>query len=423
LCLWVESSGRQNKKRCTAPENPVNMPPMASIIHKAGWVVVHGRRVIRDGFVRVTGGVITEVGTGAAGEGTVVDHGEGALVPAFVNAHTHLELSALAGRLTIDRGFETWVRDLLVLRQEQTSDHLRRAARDGADHMMKAGTLVAGEISTLGITAEVFRDAGLDGVWFYEVLGQHLPESMNLPPADGGRAVSFAAHAPHTTAPEVLCRLKQMCDERGLPFSIHLAESPEEVEFIQTGKGRWADFLKERGIDFSQWPLPSKSPVGYLAGLGLLGPSLLAVHLVHVDAPDIALLAQNRVHGCLCPRSNMALHGRMPDVARMAAAGLRLCLGTDSLACVDSLSMLDEMAFVAYKCPALRPADLLNMATINGTAALGVADRFGSLEPGKKGALVYLPVTAENPKALLERIVSGDSGPVSTWWPEERKPE
>lgn len=396
---------------------------MASIIHKAGWVVAHGGRLIRDGFVRVTGGVITEVGTGAAEDGTVVDHGEGALLPAFVNAHTHLELSALAGRLATGQGFEAWVRELLSLRQEQTIDHLRRAARAVADRMIKAGTLVAGEISTLGITADLFRDAGLAGIWFYEVLGQHLPESMDLPPADQWRAFSFAAHAPHTTAPEVLCRLKQMCDERRLPFSIHLAESSEEVEFIQTGKGRWADFLSERGIDFSTWPVPSKSPVGYLADLRLLGPTLLAVHLVYTDAADIALLAQNRVSVCLCPRSNMALHGRLPDVARMAAVGLPLCLGTDSLACVDSLSMVDEMAFVAYKCPALRPEDLLNMATINGAAALGVADRFGSLEPGKKGALVYLPVKAENPKALLERIVSGDSGPVSTWWPEERKRE
>ncbi|WP_167320854.1 amidohydrolase family protein [Desulfosudis oleivorans] len=396
---------------------------MASIIHKAGWVVVHGHRVIRDGFVRVAGGVITEVGTGAAGNGTVVDHGEGALVPAFVNAHTHLELSALAGRLSTGQGFESWVRELLALRQEQTRDHLRREARVAADRMIKAGTLVAGEVSTLGITADLFRDAGLAGVWFSEVLGQHLPESMDLPPADQWRASSFAAHAPHTTAPEVLCRLKQMCDERGLPFSIHLAESPEEAEFIQTGKGRWADFLSERGIGFFKWPVPSKSPVGYLADLGLLGPNLLAVHLVYADAADIEMLARNRVHGCLCLRSNMALHGRMPDVARMVDAGFYLCLGTDSLACVDSLSMVDEMAFVAYKCPALRPEDLLNMATINGAAALGVADRFGSLEPGKKGALVYLPVKAENPKALLERIVSGEGGPVSTWWPEERKRE
>ncbi|MDY6830769.1 MAG: amidohydrolase family protein [Thermodesulfobacteriota bacterium] len=385
--------------------------------------MAHGRRVLRDGFVRVTDGVITEVGTGAAENGTVVDHGEGALVPAFVNAHTHLELSALAGQLATGQGFESWVRELLALRQEQTIDHLRREAGAAAGRMIKAGTLVAGEISTLGITADLFRDAGLAGVWFSEVLGQHLPESVDLPPADQWRASSFAAHAPHTTAPEVLCRLKHMCDERGLPFSIHLAESSEEVEFIQTGKGRWADFLSERGIDFSTWPVPSKSPVAYLADLGLLGPNLMAVHLVYTDAADIALLAQNRVNVCLCPRSNMALHGRLPDVARMAAVGLDLCLGTDSLACVDSLSMVDEMAFVAYKCPALGPEDLLNMATINGAAALGMADRFGSLEPGKKGALVYLPVKAESPKALLERIVSGEGGPVSTWRPEEKKQE
>jgi len=244
---------------------------------------------------------------------------------------------------------------------------------------------------------------------------------MEPPSAGQWRSFSFAGHAPHTTAPGVLTALKRACDGRGLPFSIHLAESSDEMEFIQTARGKWADFLKERRIDFSGWPLPARSPVSYLDRLGILGAGLLAVHLVHADAPDIALLAQNRVSVCLCPRSNMALHGRLPDVARLAGAGLCLCLGTDSLACVDSLSVLDEMAFVAYKCPSLGPADLLDMATINGAKALGIDKAFGSLEPGKRGIMACLPVTAENEKALLERIVFSGGAPAVVLRPEEKE--
>ncbi len=386
---------------------------MRTVVHKAGWVVVKSDTVVRDGFVKVEAGMITEVGSGPITGGNVVDHGEGALVPAFVNAHTHLELTGLANKVVADKGFKQWVKDLLKARETAGYDFLQSEAAKGVAQLIESGVVVAGEVSTLGITADLFASSPLSGVWFREILGNRVPEDAVAGNGVRDSCCSFAAHAPHTTAPDVIKELKKLCKARGQVFSIHLAESDEELEFIRTGRGSWGDFLRKRGIDFSSWPIGAKSPVEYLAKTGVLDKGMLAVHLVHADRSDIKLVAESGVNVCLCLRSNARLHGRMPDVVRMVAAGVPLCLGTDSLASVDSLGILDEMAFMSYKFPSIPASVVFAMATENGAKALGVGRRFGTLEPGKTGALVYLPVRASNRADLFDSIVSAGGMQVS----------
>ena len=130
--------------------------------------------------------------------------------------------------------------------------------------------------------------------------------------------------------------------------------------------------------------------MGYLSDLGILGPDTLVVHLLQVTDTDLDLLADTKTRICLCPRSNVNLHGRFPDISAMLDRGLTPALGTDSLASCTSLSLLDEMAFVRHHFPEVSPADIIAMATENGAKALGLAHRFGTLSPGKQSDFIYL---------------------------------
>jgi cytosine/adenosine deaminase-related metal-dependent hydrolase len=385
---------------------------VGAAVHRAGWVVAAPDRILRDGYVAVAGGRITGVGAGTdLPTGLpVTDHGPGALLPPLVNAHTHLELSALAGRLPLDRGFREWVRRLIDERGALGNEALARGAAAGIAALAAGGCGVVADVSTLGITWDLLRDSGLAGVWFREFLGR--PDGCGkpeLPDSEPHFTAAAAGHAPHTTDPAWLVRLKAHTRSRRLPFSIHLDESDDEATFLTTGQGAWADFLTGRGIDFSGWPLPAEGPVPYADRLGLLDDGTLAVHLVRARREEWALLRRRGCHVCLCPRSNRNLHGRLPDLPGMLEAGLAPCLGTDSLAGTESLSMFDEMAFCARSYPTVAPETILAMATRNGAAALGLEDAFGSLAPGKSAGLCYLPATAATPSALVERIVHDTS--------------
>jgi len=220
--------------------------------------------------------------------------------------------------------------------------------------------------------------------------------------------ISIAGHAPHTIAPEMLVYLKNIAQKENLPFSIHLAESEDEMEFMSTGKGKWAEFLSERGIDFSGWNLPVESPVKHLENLGILDNKTIAVHLLQTSRNDFETLARHDVCACICPRSNRNLHDRLPDIKGLLEAGLKICLGTDSLASVDSLSIFDEMAFISNAFPSILPAEILAMATVNGARALGFEDMFGSLTPGKRAAFVYAPVDVSSKSELMKALVNAD---------------
>lgn len=375
------------------------------LVHRSGWVMVDPDTVIRNGYVCVEQGRVKETGMfHQAIRGKVVDHGPGLLMPAFVNAHTHLELSALKGKLAFGGGFGSWVRDLLVLRQVIGIDGLVAELGTGVDDLVNSGSLVVGDVSTLGIVGPRIKGSSLSGVFFREYLGNSLPELAEIETGDRFTS-SYAGHAPHTTSPALFKHLKATCRAAGQIFSVHLAESTDEVEFITTGKGMWADFLNEMAVDYASWGLPFKSPVAYLDSLGLLDEQTLAVHVIRADKEDIRILKQRRVPVCICLRSNQNLHKALPDLGSMIDKGLLICLGTDSLASTESLSILDEMRYLAETFPQVSAKEMVRMSTINGAKALGLEKVFGSLEPGKMASMVYIPVSAKTEQALFENIL------------------
>lgn len=379
-------------------------------IHRARWVVADAATVWDGGYVVTENGWITEAGPGRPpADGRLRDHGDAVLMPAPVNAHTHLELSALAGRVPTQGGFTDWVRRLLTERAAVSPAELANAALDAATDLARSGCGAVGEISTLGLTRDTLGRAALSGVWFRESLGNgpmDADESM-APGNDESPAFSLAGHAPHTTSPGLLRDLRSRTRAAGLPFSLHLAESVEEEEFLRTGRGEWAEFLAFRGIDISGWPLPADSAVAYADGLGLLGPAALAVHLIQAGPLDLDRVAGSGAAVCVCPRSNLALHGRMADVPGLLRRNIPVCLGTDSLASAPSLNPLHETAALAAAYPELRPADIFHMLTSAGASALGLGRVSGRLAPGFRGRMAR--VTHPEPSGAFSSSLSSPS--------------
>jgi len=374
--------------------------------HRAGWVMRSPGSWLADGTVTVAHGKVVEVeSTPRTKDSTSsVDHGPGVIMPGLVNAHTHLSLSALFGKIEMGEGFLTWVRKLVEVRRCLPPDAATAAMEAAVNRLRETGVALVGEFGPHIPIAPALAAAGVSGTIWLEFLGNEQDLPPLLPPV-GEIDFSYAGHAPHTASPSFLRHIKEADRRLGRRFSLHLAESEEEMEFLATGKGEWADFLKEMGRDFSDWGCWGRRPVELAAQLGLLDGDTLCVHCLLVAPGEVQLLARSGSHLCLCPRSNWNLHRRLPEIPAFLKAGLAPALGTDSLASTESLSMFDEMRFVAGRYPTLSPDTILAMATVNGARALGRFD-LGTISPGQTARLIYVDLEAATATQAAERLVN-----------------
>ena len=388
-------------------------------ILSAGWVLPVGAPPIRDGRVAVDeAGIIQWVGRAGAPdepEGTLRELGEGVLMPGLVNAHCHLELSHLEGLSKRTAGFVPWVEELV--QEREAFSEAEAAARAGAavrSLAQETATVAVGDISNTLVTVAPLSLCGLRAVVFHEVIGWDATRAADILKAADDRFIrldtgstsvrlALSAHAPHSVSPALFAALRT----HGGIAAIHLAESPDECRFLKDGGGEWPAFLEKRGLGHVRFPPPGLSPVRYLESLGVLRAGLLAAHAVHVDALDIAILAQRGVFVAACPTSNRNLGVGTAPLPLLLRGGVRVCLGTDSLASGDSLDVAREMAEVHRTFPELPPRAIVRMATATGAAALGLSD-LGSLGPGYRAALAFAagPVPRDDPERF---VVSGEA--------------
>jgi cytosine/adenosine deaminase-related metal-dependent hydrolase len=226
--------------------------------------------------------------------------------------------------------------------------------------------------------------------------------------------VSIAAHAPYSTAPGLFVAIARRWGGRGLPIAVHLAESRDELRFLQDGGGAWREILEEIHAFSPTWQPPGSGPVDYLDGLGFLGPTLLAVHAVQLDVRDLRLLASRGVTVIACPRSNAWTGAGAPPVDAFYESGVRVALGTDSLASVENLSLFDELAAARRIAPRVPAGTLLRSATLDGAAALGFGVELGSIEPGKRAELIAVSLPA-SVGDIEEELVQGVSPDRISW--------
>jgi cytosine/adenosine deaminase-related metal-dependent hydrolase len=400
-------------------------------IFRADWILPMADGPIRDGWVSVENGRITGVGTDARSD--AVDLGRVVVLPALVNAHTHLELSYLRDTVPPKETFLDWIRPLMAARREYpdpADPAILQAARGAIDEARASGTGLVGDISNTLVTIPLLRDAGMPARVFFELLGFSAPDpdgrvaasraridtarveaGLSGPPADDRIRVSLAPHAPYSVSPGLFAAIRADLDASGDGVSsVHLGESPDEVEFLARGTGNWPVLLRELGAWNEAWKPPAQSPVEYLAEIGFLDSRVLAVHAVQCSGDDLSRLRAMGATIVSCPRSNRHVGVGDPPIEAFYAMGVSVAFGTDSLASVEDLNMFGELAAARRLAPRVPARDLLRSATLCGARALGFGDTLGSIETGKEASLIAVQLpdgVADVEEYLLTGITPG----------------
>jgi cytosine/adenosine deaminase-related metal-dependent hydrolase len=368
---------------------------------------------VADGWIASVDGRIQEVGSGTP-PGPSVDLGDVAILPGLVNAHTHLELSWMAGRVAQAPSMTDWIRNLLRIRAAGPTggDAEVRAAMTSAALALRAfGTVLVGDVSNTLQSSQAIEAAGLGGVVFHELLGFDDPDPARTVRAAWqrvaklGPALRYAvvAHAPYSVSPGLFREIARQAGDA--PLAVHLAESADEVELLRTGRGPFRRLLEDLEVWNPAWRPPG-DPVSYLANVGYLQRGMLAVHGVQLDEAGLGRLNRAGAVVVTCPRSNRWVGAGIPRVGHFYAARIPVAIGTDSLASAPTLSLFDELAELRRVAPEVSAAMLLDSATRAGAEALGFGHQYGTLTPGKRAALVAVDVPA-GMRDVEEYLVGG----------------
>jgi cytosine/adenosine deaminase-related metal-dependent hydrolase len=390
------------------------------LIYRARFVVTLDGPPIPGGCLRVDdkSGRVAKVGSledvDWKGE-TIRDIPDAVIMPGLINAHCHLELGMARSLLPRGEAFPMWVSRLRKSLEGAGPAHYREAARLGALECLKNGTTTVVDVGNTGEALAELADMPIRSYPHLELIGldpgladARLEAARRrlaaLPPANDRYRPGVTCHAPYSCSPSLMRRVAEAEGLRGGPYTLHVAESAEEEAMFREGKGALFEFCKR--IHPALRMEKGESPVAFLAHHGLIPRRSLFAHCNHLDEADIRILAETETSVVHCPRSRAFFDHRDFPLERLRAAGINLCLGTDSLASNEGLSLFDEMAEFHRAYPDIPCRDILAMATVNGAKALGRAGDLGSLRPGAQADFIALHMRHHPEYDLYEEIVS-----------------
>jgi len=353
------------------------------------------------------------------------DFGNALLCPGLVNTHTHLELTGLEGEPP-EPDFAGWIRRLRATKAARSPDAFLAAARRGLADCWAAGVTTVADTGDSGAVIEALAEAGGSGVAYQEIFGPHpdqrdasllgLQQQLErLGRYVTGRVrIGVSPHAPYTVSGPLYRATSDWARAADLPIAVHIAESAAEGALLDDGTGAFADAWRARGI-----PMPSppgRTPIAWLEEHGVLSARTLCIHVVRAGSRDVARLARAGAAVAHCPLSNRAHgHGEAPLQA-FRSAGIRVGLGTDSVASVGTLDLLAE-ARAARRLAGLDAAGTLALCTIEGARALGLEHETRSLAVGKWGDCVAIrtadPLAGAAPAEQI--LASGPEAVVATF--------
>lgn len=396
----------------TEPEKNTGGPGGGTKIYRAEWVLPIVSEAVADGAVAVEGGAIKAVGpfsqvAGMHPGAETIELHHAIILPGFVNCHSHLEYAVFRGLLD-NKNFGPWILDFIDYQRRLSSDDYAISARLGAAECVSGGITTVADSMHSGAALEAVKEAGLRARAYQEVFGiddHSLSETMVKlvatldeleTHADALVEVGVFPHATYTVSANLYHAIGELARERGNKVATHLAESSEESTYIRSGSGVLALDLREKvGWDNVSCEPFGVTPVKYLQQWDVYGPDFMAVHCVHVSPRDIEILAKCGVAVAHCPKSNAKLGCGIAPLPAFLKAGLKVGFGTDSAASSNIMDMFGEMRTAIFlhrgtqhDAGILGAAECLKMATIGGARALGMADRIGSLEPGKQADLI-----------------------------------
>jgi cytosine/adenosine deaminase-related metal-dependent hydrolase len=337
-----------------------------------------------------------------------IKHYEGMIVPGFVNTHCHLELSNLKGAIAKHTGLPAFVQEVMDLRS--ADEYVLDSAMLRADkEMFSCGIVAVGDISNQIASRMTKRGSLIYYHTFVETLGFNpethetaFERALNLKNDFAPLPASLTPHAPYSVSVPLFEALKNIAEVENTFVSIHNQESAEENALFQEKEGGFLELYFMLGLDIEFFEPSGKTSLQtYLPQLSNQQRTLL-VHNTYTSKDDIAFAnsINKQIYWCLCPNANLYIENRLPDVPLLIEADAKITLGTDSLASNDGLSIFSEMMTLQQNFE-ISVDELLKWATINGAEYLGIQNRFGSLETGKKPGINLLNFEEKDGKVSL----------------------
>ena len=393
------------------------------MIIRAELVIPDSRTVIKNGAVFFRQSEVEKVDawkniSASCPTDNVLDLGSAVVLPGWVNAHTHLELTNLQGVVQRKRSFIDWIWQIATAKERQQTNWILKSIQDGLEMSWQAGTTTLGNIHQSLDGLQILKSSPLRTTVFYETLGfntelettyenrlerliqKSLPATKLYQPA-------VTPHAPYSTRPARYLHSLAIAERHDLHLSTHISETQAEIEFLQSGRGDFAQLLGKFNIPYQDWQPPKITPIEYLAQLGILKVQPQLVHCNYLSDEDIDYIVNTGSSVVFCPRSHQYFFHKKHPLEKLIRAGIGIAVGTDSLASNWSLDMRDELrSLLEFESNHLSGEYILDMLTINGAKSLGWP-KVGQLKRGWQADLIAisLPTTkAETIDAILRQI-------------------
>ena len=369
-------------------------------IIQASYIIPLNAAPIKDGFLFIEddGRIIHITDIPPISTDFEVEQYEGILCPGFVNTHCHLELSAMKDLMPEGTGLPEFVSQIPTRRNECVLDPVK-ASVAGDKEMQEAGIVAVGDISNTADTLSIKKESVIKYHSFVEIFGLDKSQAANLL-AVGEKVVeeytsaeldaSLVPHAPYSLSPELLTGIYANSSDKIL--SIHHQETPSENELFLESKGDLADLFSAKGLDISsQLDFGRNSSQYSLLDYLPKEQKVLLVHNTCSEATDIEQIESyfENAYWCTCPKANWYIERRLPNYDLWIENGLKITVGTDSLASNDTLSLLEEIKLIQAHFPHISTETLLEWACKNGAAFFGYS-KLGSFTTGNKPGIILI---------------------------------
>jgi cytosine/adenosine deaminase-related metal-dependent hydrolase len=347
------------------------------------------------------------------------------VLPGLINAHTHLELSEFACG-SPPSSFVDWILQLVPRGQvnlQSIHESVVRSIPIGVAQCLQFGVTAVGDISRhCSVSRPLLQHGPLRVVSYGEIqamaqrrglLDERLAAAADATFASDFVRTAISPHAPYSVEPDGYRRCLELARSRGLPLATHLAETPDEREFLATHTGRFRELWDALNAWDDRVPTFPGGPIRFARDLGLLDyERTLLAHVNYCDDDELSLLSLGKASVVYCPRTH-AYFGHPPHRWReMLASGINVALGTDSCASSPNLNLVDELRLLHRIAPQVPAFDLWKLVTVNAAQAIDMPDRIGVLKRGAAADFVFFQVDGERP---LEALLNGPISPTSTW--------
>ncbi len=399
----------------------------------ARWIFPVEGAPIEQGMIVIANGRIESIGR-RDGRSVDRDFPAAALVPGFVNAHTHLELTSIAG----DESDEIrWLHSVIEHRRRSTPEASAAAIEANLAQAIRLGTTLIGDVTTDFASAYMLGRAPLRSFSYSELIGLkyergfettrrawEIAERLDAETREdsvasgvrGDRRLGFSPHAPYSTAGWIY----RKAAASGRPLMTHLAETPEEIELLRDRSGRMRELLESIGAWDENWAPIGSNPADYLTSDGLERVDWIVAHGTYFRDEDLSIFAISadsddpRRSIVFCPRTHARFGHSAHPYRRILDLGGAVCIGTDGLSSAATLGVLDELRYVRRVDRDFDCGTLLRLGTHSGAWAFRLERETGSLAPGKSADIAAVAIPDRETSDPYELLFDSDLPVVAT---------